>query len=394
MNKLKYNNLDYRAKITITFLVVGLLIITYKVRNSHLELTNNAIVECEWSDVNSEISGVITSIGFIDDQAVSAGSILFTLDDSDKLNSLENAKNELDIKKSEMRDIEIKLESEELELKNGINTKNRDIEVKNKQIISKKLSVTSLDKKLESESLLMERYKSEVSRHKVLRSAGSVSNKQYQDKLSQYNVQFAYIESIKIDMESLLIEIDAELINLEKLKEQNENKIISYDVSLNRIKNEIKLASFNIVAAKNKLEAAEIEYGKTTIIAQRSGKVTNRKLSSGQYVNGGQPLASIVSCQSEFWVEANFKETQIYNMRVGQDVEIAIDAYSNETFSGTVMSISNGTGTTFSVIPPENATGNFTKVVKRFPVKISFKNSQSIPMRIGMSASVTVDTSI
>ena len=119
------------------------------------------------------------------------------------------------------------------------------------------------------------------------------------------------------------------------------------------------------------LQEASLQYEFTKIVAPDDGTVGSRSVESGQLVVPGQALLALV--EPEPWVVANFKEGQLAKIRVGQRVEIEIDAIPGHTFEGTVNSVSPGSGATFSLLPPDNATGNFTKVVQRVPVKIVFE---------------------
>jgi membrane fusion protein (multidrug efflux system) len=118
------------------------------------------------------------------------------------------------------------------------------------------------------------------------------------------------------------------------------------------------------------VDQAELELSYTKIYAPETGRVTNKNVEPGALVQASQPLMAIVP--GEVWVTANFKENQIGMMRPGQPVEITVDAYPDKTFKGHVDSIQAGTGARFSLLPPENATGNYVKVVQRVPVKIAF----------------------
>jgi len=118
------------------------------------------------------------------------------------------------------------------------------------------------------------------------------------------------------------------------------------------------------------LDQAELELSYTKIYAPDSGRVANKSVEQGALVQAGQPLLSIVP--GDVWVTANFKESQIGRMQPGQPVEISVDAYPGKSFKGHVDSIQPGTGARFSLLPPENATGNYVKVVQRVPVKIVF----------------------
>jgi membrane fusion protein (multidrug efflux system) len=139
-------------------------------------------------------------------------------------------------------------------------------------------------------------------------------------------------------------------------------------------------------------DLAALDLGYTKIVAPRDGFASKKSVVVGQMVSFGQPVVQIVPVD-DVWVTANFKETQLNKMRVGQPVDIDIDAYAGLKLHGTVQSFSGATGARFSLLPPENATGNFTKVVQRVPVRIHLDGvPQDRPLRPGMSAGVVVDT--
>jgi len=125
----------------------------------------------------------------------------------------------------------------------------------------------------------------------------------------------------------------------------------------------------------------------TKIIAPFDGRITSRGVVVGNYVQAGQNLLSLVG--NHFWVVANFKETQLTKMVAGQDVEIEVDAYPDLKLSGKVDSIQSGTGARFSAFPPQNASGNFVKIVQRVPVKITIDTSIPSDVILGSGLSVT-----
>ena len=133
---------------------------------------------------------------------------------------------------------------------------------------------------------------------------------------------------------------------------------------------QIVAAKARVAQAKAAVEQAELNLSYTKIIAPQAGLVTKKSVEQGEHISTGQPLLAIVP--PEIWVVANFKETQLKHMKPGQQVTIKVDACSGKTFKGHVDSIQAGTGSVFSLLPPENATGNYIKVVQRVPVKIVF----------------------
>jgi membrane fusion protein, multidrug efflux system len=139
-----------------------------------------------------------------------------------------------------------------------------------------------------------------------------------------------------------------------------------------------------------KLDLAQLDLQHTKIIAPIDGKISARSVEQGQYVLVGQPLLSVVS--SDVWITANFKETQMTHMKPGNPVTIHVDAYPGVTFTGKVDSIQAGTGEAFSLLPAQNASGNYIKVVQRLPVKITLVNpNPDYPLWPGLSVSPKVD---
>jgi len=145
--------------------------------------------------------------------------------------------------------------------------------------------------------------------------------------------------------------------------------------------------------AQAALDRANLELSYTTVRAPIDGVVTKvEQIQVGDHVEAATPLFALMS-GSDIWVEANFKETDLTYVRPGQHASFTVDAYPGETFTGTVMSTSPGTGSSFSLLPPENASGNWVKVVQRLPVRISIDNAGAgMTLAAGMSALAVVDT--
>ncbi|AQS85320.1 MAG: HlyD family secretion protein [Acetobacter aceti] len=148
----------------------------------------------------------------------------------------------------------------------------------------------------------------------------------------------------------------------------------------------------DLASAKAALIKAELNLGWTEIRAPHDGWISQRNIERGNYVTSGQSLFSIV--EPEVWVIANYKETQITNMRPGQLVDIAVDAYPSHDLHGHIDSLQKGTGANFSAFPPENATGNYVKIVQRVPVKIRIDSglNPDIPLALGLSVVPVVHT--
>jgi membrane fusion protein (multidrug efflux system) len=156
-----------------------------------------------------------------------------------------------------------------------------------------------------------------------------------------------------------------------------------YQVAMSR--SQADTASAEVAQARAALERAELDLASARLYAPEAGRVTRKAVEAGAYVQIGQSVMAIVP--RDVWVVANFMETQLASMRPGQPVEIKVDAYPTKVFMGHVDSMQAGTGSRFSLLPPENATGNFVKVVQRIPVKIVFDTAPDpdYPLSPGMS---------
>jgi len=152
-------------------------------------------------------------------------------------------------------------------------------------------------------------------------------------------------------------------------------------------------ADAKVEAAKAEVAGAELELGRTKIRAPINGTITKKDVIVGQILSPGRVALSIVS-SDDVWVLANYKETQINEMRVGQCVNVHVDAYPDKHFKGHVQSLSPSTGSTFSLVPQDTATGNFTKIVQRVPVKIVLDNEAKASglLRAGLQVTATVST--
>ncbi len=174
-----------------------------------------------------------------------------------------------------------------------------------------------------------------------------------------------------------------------------ESQIKEIKSLINTLNVKMKTQKHQIARAQEELNISEINLKRTLIVSPRDGRVARRSVEVGQYVRPGQLLMAVVD-EQDIWIGANFKETQIDKMRVGQPVKIKVDAYPGKIFKGHIASFQPGTGAVFSLFPPENATGNFVKVVQRIPVRIIIDSpfDPEYPLWPGMSVIPYVDVTV
>jgi membrane fusion protein, multidrug efflux system len=146
----------------------------------------------------------------------------------------------------------------------------------------------------------------------------------------------------------------------------------------------------DVLKAQAAIDQAKLDLEHTHVIAAQDGQISNLSLTAGSLVGAGTPLFALIADNS-FHIDANYKETELPGIHPGQDVDIQIDMYPGQHFKGTVESLSGGTGTAFSLLPPQNATGNWVKIAQRVPVRIKFAPTDAAhPLRIGATATVSV----
>ena len=166
------------------------------------------------------------------------------------------------------------------------------------------------------------------------------------------------------------------------------------DSEIRRMKSNLIRLQAEVGRARASVDMSELALSDTIVFAPQDGAISNRKVEPGMYLEAGWPMMSLVPLQ-ETWVIANFKETQLENVRPGQPALIEIDAYPNHPVTGRVDSIAPASAALFSLLPPQNTTGNFIKVVQRIPVRILYNLPSTLQGRVvpGMSVVITVDTS-
>lgn len=339
------------------FIVVGSYG-TYKYIHSRgHETTDDAQVEKNMNPVIPKISGYITKVYVKDNSFVKKGDTLFAIDQSDFLVKIEEAKANLAAAES------------------GFEVSKADNGSAIASIGVSESNVNSATGSIESAKIRLSRAANDYERYKNLYANRSITKQ-----------QFEQAEATKLEAENQ-VKI---LVNQQKASAALRNVAVSKTNVSNK---QIGVATANINKAKAALDAATLNLTYTTVKAAVNGQVSSIAIQEGQLVQPGQSLFYIIN-NAETWVVANFKETQLNKMRIGQSVVLKLDAFEDVVFEGVITSFAPTTGSKMSILPPDNATGNFIKTVQRLPVKINFtaKNDKEklALLRSGMNVEVDV----
>jgi membrane fusion protein (multidrug efflux system) len=331
-----------RSKITgrIVLLVIALLVGTasavYYFRFvAPFESTDNAFIEGYVVPMASQVPGRVAELLVKDNQAVKQGDVILKIDPRDYEASLAQARADLAAGRSRLDEAKAQVRASEAKFDQALAT----------------VTAAGAENRRAADDL--KRYESVESRA-VSKSASDLAQSQAQ----------------------------AAKANLEAVRSQA--KAAEAEVALSEAG--VQTASAAVQQAEARLQQAELNLSYTQVIAPEDGRVTRRVVEKGAYIQPGQALMAIVPRQ--YWVLANFKEIQLTHMRVGQPVEVVVDAYPGRTFKGHVESIQSGAGARFSLFPPENATGNYIKVVQRVPVKIVLDDLPGNDLALGPGMSV------
>ncbi len=315
-------------------LVVGFFYLT----GGRYMTTDDAYVQAARTDISTNIAGRVTAVNVRDNQAVHQGDVLFTLDDRDLRIAVDSARAQLLTAKMQVTGLKATYQQHQADVQAAQQT------------------VAYL--------------KSEFERQQKLAAQGISSQIQlaqarhaYQDAIQQVTSNSGARANISASLNG------------------------QPDINVN--------IHPSVMAAQAALDRAELNLSYATVRAPVDGIVTKvDQLQVGNYINAAVPQFALLS--KHVWVDANYKETELTYMHVGQQATIEIDSYPGRTFHGKVESLSPGTGSSFSLLPPENATGNWVKVVQRLAVRISIDDldaaDQSRPLQAGLSSYVSVDT--
>jgi membrane fusion protein (multidrug efflux system) len=307
------------------------------------ESTDDAYVNATVVPISAEVKGKVVKVFIEQNQLVKAGDPLLEIDPMDYTYYAKQKEESYSTLKSEEEEIYASIEEKKRALAQA---------------------QANLEAATEDEALAS----AELERYKNLIEKSVVSRSQYDHVESQWKVARARREAAHAGVAQA--EAGIETLNARLITQKSKIKEVE--------------ASYNL---------AKLDLRRTLVAAPISGRIANKNVDPGKYVQTGQPLLSIVDTK-DIWIVANFKEVQIEKMRIGQLVDIKVDSYPGITFKGHVDSFQPGTGSVFTLLPPENAAGSFVKVVQRLPVKITIDSppDPARPLWPGLSVVPYVDT--
>ena len=366
---------------SVALLVVLVLIWRYF---SSYESTDDAQIDGHLTSISARVSGHVQKLLVQDNQFVNAGTPLLEIDPKDYQVAVERARASYADAVAAAKAAQVNVPITSINTGGQMSTAEADVQGARAGISVARQQFDAARAQVAHAEANDVKAQTDLQRYQQLVEKQEISRQQYDQavavaKASDANVQAAHASASAAEhqvamAQSKLAEAQANLRTANTGPQQ---------IAVSRSRAEG--AEAMVSRAKAELDHAQLELSYTTIFAPFSGVVSNRTVEPGQNVQAGQEMLRIVSVD-DIWVTANFKETQLRNMRPGQTVTVSVDAYDRD-FKGHVESIAGASGARFSLLPPENATGNYVKVVQRIPVKITFEQGEAKEhiLRPGMS---------
>jgi membrane fusion protein, multidrug efflux system len=349
-----------RSKVFLIILILMLLLggsfgFSKYTHSLHHEETDDAQIEADILPVIPRVSGYVKEIRVKDNQLVNAGDTLIVIDD---------------------RDLKLKLMEAEAALataKSNVSASRANAKAAHSGIASSQAGVSTIDAQIESAQVNLTRATQDYNRYANLIQDHSITQQQFEQ--AQAAKELA----------------EKQLLILQQQRKQGSSQTGVVSSQSFATAQTVEVAESMVKQREVDVANAKLNLSYAVITAPEAGKVSKVNVQEGQLLQAGQSTFNIVH-NSNIWVVANFKETQIRKMAIGQKVSLYVDAFPKHEFTGVLSSFSPATGAKFSLLPPDNASGNFVKVVQRLPVKIEFSNLQdSLLQRLRPGMNVNVD---
>jgi membrane fusion protein, multidrug efflux system len=362
------------AAVVLVLLIGGLLVWHYfSVRES----TDDAQIEGDIIPISARVGGTVQRVLFEDNQYVEAGTILVQIDQADYKVALDRAQ-------ADLADAEASAQAAKANIPITSTTTSSQTDVARANLVAAQRDVEAAQSRVKEAEANEQKAAADLDRYRQLVQKDEVPRQTYDSAVANEASTRATLDSARAAVavaQSKVLQAEAQLRSAGTAPQQ---------IEVTRGK--AGSAAASVMKNTAAVEQARLDLEYTTVRAPVSGIVSKKSVQPGQVIQPGQPLVALVPTQN-MWVVANFKETQLKNMHPGQPAKVHVDAYGRD-YNGHVDSFGGATAARFSLLPPENATGNYVKVVQRVPVKIVFEKNQDPEHRLrpGLSVTPTVIT--
>jgi membrane fusion protein, multidrug efflux system len=359
--------------------------------------TDDAYVRADVTPLSTKAAGIVASVEVSDYQAVKAGDLLVRLRDDDFQAQVEQAEAAVRGAESSLINNQRQKELQDARIEQaqtGISSAEAQIAAAQAGIEAANSTIANATSGLAATNADVQRTLLERKRQEALVAAESATRQKLEQAVADEERLRAQRASRDSEIDSARAQLASRQADLHRAGAQLESSRAELEAQRRQravLDSQEQLLRADLRGRQASLELARTNLGYTRIVAPEDGIVGERKVRAGQLVSPGTQVVSLV--QKQVWVQANYRETQLCNIRAGDHAEIRVDAFPGVMLKGKVAEISPASGSQFALLPPDNATGNFTKVTQRVPVKIVLdENRESHRLRPGLSVIATVRT--
>jgi len=351
------------------------------------ETTDDAQVEADVVPIGSRLFGQVEHLLVKENQIVKAGQVLVTLDAADVQAKRDQAQADLDTAKAQSDAADAQVRLTEASAKGGLATAKAAVTGSAEQVQNTASQITVAEAAVRRAQADADRNRMDLERTRQLLASNAVTPQQLEHDSAVASVTDAALEEAKARLDAAKETRSVALSQVAQARGHLDQSA-PIDSQIGIAVANSALSHAKVRSATSQLKLAELQLSYAKITAPADGRVSRLAVHEGQLVQAGQGVAEFVP--NSTYVVANFKETQIGRIRPGQRAEISLDAFPGRKFVGTVESASSGTGARFALLPPDNASGNFVKVVQRVPVRIRWVDPPNVPLQAGLSADATI----
>jgi membrane fusion protein (multidrug efflux system) len=390
------------VSLVILFLAAGIFFLVYGNWNRWEsgradQSTDDAYVRADVTALSTKATGLLARMEVSEYQHVDSGQLIATIRDDDYKATQESAEAALKATEAELPELRRQEEvgdSKINQAKAGVAAAESQIAAAQAAVVAAESAVQSADVALTGVRAQFDNASQESERQEGLLTEKAATLQKVQMQRAQTASARALLESRQQDVKTAQAQVEARRADLKRAQaalESAKTDVPAATSSRGQLNAKEAELRAEVEARRAALESAKIALGYTTIVAPSAGYIASRNVLPGQMVTPGTTVVSLV--QQAPWIQANFKETQLTRVRPGDEAEIRVDTFPARTWKGHVLLIAPESGAQTALLPPDNATGNFTKIVQRIPVKITLDPNQDLEsLRPGMSATVVVKT--
>jgi membrane fusion protein (multidrug efflux system) len=377
--------------IILAVVVIGVAL--YYWRSTYTEDTDDAQIDGNLYQVSSRVSGQVVHVDVEEEQFVHQGDPIAEIDPKDLQVALEQAEANLADAQAQYEQAQVNVPITHVQVSTTIQTSSSDVLGSQASVEQAEAQVQVDKAKVQSARAQALKSQLDVQRYTPLVAKDVISKQQFDAAVAQAAADQGALEAAERDVRA---QEDTVRLMRQRLSQSQSQQVQSVTNGPKQVavqQARATAAAAAIKEAQAKVDQAKLNLSYTRILSPVTGIVSNKSVAVGENLSVGQSLMTIVPL-TDLWVTANFKETQLKEMKTGQKVDIDVDALGGRKFTGVVSEIGGATGSSLSLFPPENATGNYVKVVQRIPVRINFTNldreNKDFALRIGMSVVPTV----